>query len=396
MNFFSNIQRSITRKFTGFEAITWAAVLIISCNALYELSSPFKDLLSFYFMLGSVSFLLIAILLYREHFRNIATFLSLSAGNALIFWTCWRLGTNAGGMLYYFPFIISFLFVFRTENNSYKILGYFMLFLVTVVLITIFCYPVSPYYHLPTAHLHQIYYTCLVSSIVLTFAFLWMIYDYQNRLNRKIILKQELKRKRILRFILETQESERQTLVEELRNNINQILVSGMKMLEVAGESDQSGRYITLGYNYTKSAVEELNSLCTALSPALIRDIGLKDGLTEYINNLNRLKGMQITSKLTGEGIERIPVSDKLSIYRIIQHCIELLMTQGAAKIINIEIEQAGKKIKIRFSHNAGAFDIVKAIHTKYPYDLQNRIDYYNGQLYQQLGMVTVTIPIHF
>ncbi|MBL0334487.1 MAG: hypothetical protein IPP73_03930 [Chitinophagaceae bacterium] len=44
-----------------------------------------------------------------------------------------------------------------------------------------------------------------------------------------------------------------------------------MKMLEVAGESDQSARYITLGYNYTKSAVEELNSLCTALSPAMIR-----------------------------------------------------------------------------------------------------------------------------
>ncbi|MBL0334486.1 MAG: hypothetical protein IPP73_03925 [Chitinophagaceae bacterium] len=71
-------------------------------------------------------------------------------------------------------------------------------------------------------------------------------------------------------------------------------------------------------------------------------------------------------------------------------------MTQGSAKIINIEIEQAGNKIKIRFSHNAGAFEIVKAIHTKYPYDLQNRIDYYNGQMYQQLGMVTVMIPVHF
>lgn len=396
MNFFSNIQRSITRKFTGFEAITWAAVLIISCNALYELSSPYKDLLSFYFLTGSAGLLVLAIFIYRKHFRNFATFLSLSAGNALIFWTCWRLGTNAGGMLYYFPFILSFLFVFRAENNTYKILAYFMIFVVTIVLITVTCHPVSPHFQMPAAHLHQIYYTCLVSSIVLTFAFLWMIYDYQNRLNRKIILKQELKRKRILRFILETQESERQTLVEELRNNINQILVSGMKMLEVAGESDQSARYITLGYNYTKSAVEELNSLCTALSPAMIRDIGLKDGLKEYLNNLNKLKGMQVTSKLIGEGIEEIPVSDKLSIYRIIQHCIELLMTQGAAKIINIEIEQTVKKIKIRFSHNAGAFDIVKAIHTKYPYDLQNRIDYYNGQLYQQLGMVTVTIPVHF
>jgi hypothetical protein len=210
-----------------------------------------------------------------------------------------------------------------------------------------------------------------------------VIYKYQQSLNNKIYETEQKNKRAELRSVIEIQETERENIVNELRNNINQTLATSKFLLDKAKEEHNSNALIEKSYNLTHEAIEQLSLLCVNLNPTTITDIGFIEGTTEYINNLRRFSGVNIHFNCPQYQIEDIGVKDKVSLFRIIQDYISIVLRNPQSKNIDINVTYAAPRINLSLSQDDSSFNFMQTPLQNSLSDIKNRINYFNGTIRQ-------------
>lgn len=206
-------------------------------------------------------------------------------------------------------------------------------------------------------------------------------------ITEKKLLEQEImnqkvqEQKRIIRAVLNAQESERNKIGQELHDNVNQILV-GAKMYLGLVSHEQPGTtdLIKQSLHLVDNAIDEIRALTwREVTPP--KKIGLKDIIQSLVENTNAHS--KVKTKLVYPTDAYIGNNDlKLNIYRIIQEAINNVLKHADARNVLLAVEASNKDIHIRIEDDGKGFNpVFNKSNGVGITNMLNRVESYNGNI---------------
>lgn len=381
---------------TGFNRFVYLALVAIGINIADSLLSGFNEYYDVYVLSVTSVFLLVSLVLYNRGLTLLAKIVSLMSFNIAFFLISLELGIRSATYLYYFPLILVYIYLFRSEGSK----KYVLLFSgVTIVFLLLSLLLADDHFQFPADQIGEAkrtFYLSFFLSFSLTVYYFILIYNYQEKLYNRILVLENRRRKQELRSVIEKQETDNQNLVYALRDNINQTLAA-VKMYQ--GEAMQQQYNKTLlekSYMLTDEAMRDVSKLCMQLHPAVIADIGLIEGMNDYAASLQSLYKVQICFVCKEPLIEQIPLQDKLAVFRIMQDYLDITLHHSAASTINTELLFTSEEIVLRLSQNDPEFRFLQQLKASVQNSISNRVSYYNGTIEQEVKseMETITIQL--
>ena len=196
---------------------------------------------------------------------------------------------------------------------------------------------------------------------------------YVKNLEREIIrAKREMLRNTIL-----TTEKERRHIVELLHESINQRLAVCNWMISNIKRNPNSVGDVQ---SYILEVIKELNLVCQDLTPTEIETFGIISAIEMLLEQhcASHPKKLQLECK--DESLEEIALNDKLSIYRIVQSFVKLVLMSGGNNKAKIVITYHKPEIHIRLLSNIG---IHLDVETKEYRTIVYRVEYFAGEMIQ-------------
>lgn len=353
-------------------------------NILYSLTGSNKDYKGAVLLSSGFVGLVFVLWIYNRGKLEAAKIIGALLINCLIFIVSLHLGLESGTVIYFFPFIISFLYIFR-EDDSYKKTLIFFLFTTFIMLVTLFYVPERPEaLALPDSAIDRIRMMSYIIAFLLTAYVFYALFQYQKELYERKVLNERNHKIDVMRSVMNSQEKEREVLVEGLQSGVYQSLATSKLVLQDMLEKDSTNPFLQKTLSVTKEAMNELYSICYTLNPSTIRDIGLEEGLQEYISNYTVHFNKTIMVSGNFSQIETIPVVDKVSLFRIVQDYLLTYSTNEATTEVLIIFDFLPPNLLITFQQNDPGFMLYHGNVQFLKDDLANRIDYYRGNMSEE------------
>lgn len=379
-----------------FEFFIFSGLLAIIFNIIYCFLGKYIDTTGAIILSIGGLLMALCIPLNRYGYKKSARVFSAIIFNALAVSIAIHLGNASGAALYYFPYLISYFHIFREEGSKSTAYGY-MAFSGLVLLLTILLCPTySDQQAMPKESVNLIAYFSLFITFFLTGAYFAIIYQYQINLREKLMQFERKKSRTALEAFFMAQENEKEAIVHELRNNINQGLVTSKMFLELAKDQAHENAFLQKGYELTLATINEMDDLCDLLDPAIIREVGLRAGLEEYLQLFRANPKIQTQLKMNNERIEELSLNQKLSIFRIIQHYLKMLSSgsQEGRACIELDYSFPDLKLVLQFQHPEKV-SLKPFTHEAFS-QWRNRVEHFGGNLVEQAhsGQFRINIGI--
>jgi PAS fold len=185
--------------------------------------------------------------------------------------------------------------------------------------------------------------------------------------------------KELLRAIIDIQEKERSQISEILRDNVNQLLVYVNLMMQGKNNNPEQGSFSEDMKLAIHQAVLELNKLSNQLYPSALSLLGLLPSIENLISNFRQTGSPDISFYCNDPQIEELSHKDKLSVYRIVQDFIGLILNRRKSSYIITELSYRDFCLMIRIVYNGEGANID---HRSDEFrDIRSRIEYYSGKI---------------
>jgi two-component system, NarL family, sensor histidine kinase UhpB len=182
--------------------------------------------------------------------------------------------------------------------------------------------------------------------------------------------------------VLMAQERERTVIGEELHDNINQILSAAKLFLEVAShEPDKTMEFLDRGKMHVLTAIDEIRKLSKKLVAGNVEGMGLRPSIDHLVADLKAVKKVGITLDADDIDENQLSVSQKITIFRIIQEQLNNIVKHAQATHVNIRLGSSEGKVSLQIEDNGRGFDM-KARKTGVGLsNMLNRVRLYNGKI---------------
>ena len=369
---------------TGFNRFIYFALIAVTINIADSLLGPYKDYQAVYILSITALILIVSLVLNKKNYFLAAKIITAITFNVIFLLITLHIGNKGGTYLYYFPFMLAYIYLFRTEKNKKVVRVFSIVSISFLVFSLIIATDNPPTLKMSEAKIKQIFFLSFFISFSLTVYFFILIYNYQEKLYGRILDLEKISKRQQLRSILETQETSIQNIVDELRNNVNQTLAASKFFLEEAREGGDNRVLVSKSHGLTNDAMKALTMLCIKMYPTVITDVGFIDGIREYIIELKKINNIQVNFEYNDPGIEQIDDKDKLSIFRIIQDYLIIVLNNPGTTQVKIEVHYQATSITITLSQNDPDFNFMKTGSTANLTSFNNRITYFHGVLRQK------------
>ncbi len=232
--------------------------------------------------------------------------------------------------------------------------------------------------------------------IIIAFAgIIWMRY-YKQR--QKLITQEvelhkhkirELENEKMLlatQSVLKGEETERKRMARDLHDGLGGLLsgvktalnnVKGNVIIDKEGAND-----FYLAIDMLNSSITELRRVAHNMMPEALMKLGLKDTLTDFCSELNKVNPMHIDFQFYGQ-FERVDSNLEINIYRIIQELVNNAIKYAEAKQQVIQMIQEPKRLCFIVLDNGKGFDLKELQQTKGIglNSIKSRVESFNGQL---------------
>lgn len=380
---------------TGFNRFVYLALAAIVINIIDTVQSGYGEYYDVYVLIGTSVLLLVSLVMHSKGFTLAAKVVSLMSFNIGFLLISLEMGIRSGTYLYYFPLILVYIYLLRTEGKKRYVLVFS---LITIVFLLLSLILADDHFQFPVERLREAKHTFYLSfflSFSLTVYYFILIYNYQEKLYNRILVLENRRRKQELRSVIEKQETDNQNIVYALRDNINQTLAAVKMYQGEAMQQQQNKTLLEKSYTLTDEAMRDVSKLCMQLHPAVIADIGLIEGMNDYAASLQSLYKVHIRFVFKEPLIEQIPLQDKLAVFRIAQDYLDITLHHSAASVFNAEIVYDEQKITLRLSQNDPEFRFLQQLKATAQNSINNRVTYYNGNIEQLVKGDMETIVIH-
>lgn len=223
-------------------------IAILLFNIFLSALWPFKDQETIQIFIAGIFLLLLGMVIFRYASTFIAILLVIIVYNCMIFWVTFNLGRSSGAMLYYFPLMVGFLYLFLYNSNVAKTIAQILIMVVFILFTIFYTHSKSDHFFLPDPVLEKIYLMNLLFSIIATIIVLVFLYRQFTSLHKSVLKDKELEHRKMLRDLDLEREKQGYALLLSLRDNISQTLASSRMYLQMHPEHME----------YTKKADEQV------------------------------------------------------------------------------------------------------------------------------------------
>lgn len=364
-------------------------MVILLFNIILSVTWPFKDPDTVLLFAGGIVLLILGMVIFRYYSTFFAILLVIIVYNGLIFWVTFHLGRTSGAMLYYFPLMVGFLYLFLYNSNLAKTILQILIMLVFVAFSLFYTQTKSSHFFLPDPVLEKVYLLNLLFSIIATIIVLMFLYRHFASLHQSVLKEKEMEHRKRLRDLDLEREKQGYALLLSLRDNISQTLAASRMYLQMHPEQMEFTRKAD---EQVKEALTGLNDISIELSPSMLIDLGLEDGLETYASLLTDKYGIPVQIELDRNS-EEIPEVERLSLYRILQQCINIIAATNSIEFLHVHLKKE-QRLSLQFEHDSDLNDFSsRFLDTRYR-DLTTRLNYYSAVIREESGKVEVELDV--
>lgn len=205
----------------------------------------------------------------------------------------------------------------------------------------------------------------------------------QRNLQQQLAEKEIIYRRQLARTVMDTQESERRKLAEELHDNVNQLLGVVKLYIEhsIANDKIRDG-LLRKSNEYIDKVIEELRTLSKNLAPPLLAELGLEHSLISMAETIEEVQ--PLTIRVDIEHLDEASLMDghKLMLYRIIQEQLNNIVKHAHARNVTVHIEQIESKVLLVITDDGVGTDLsMDNGHGMGLRNIRNRIELYQGRI---------------
>lgn len=188
----------------------------------------------------------------------------------------------------------------------------------------------------------------------------------------------------LLRTILETQESERKRLAEDLHDSVGQVL-SAVKLnlhrLDKTCAADEKAiPLLSNTRNLIDECILEIRSIIQNVRPPLLTDFGLVEALKDLCIKIQQNTGIEVTFKHEIEQ-ERFAVEIEITLFRIVQELFGNSIKHANASFIHLNLVVRQNQLLLTYLDDGLGFDISAIKNGSGLKNMQSRTDFIKGQI---------------
>jgi signal transduction histidine kinase len=226
----------------------------------------------------------------------------------------------------------------------------------------------------------------LVVVVLIVFLFLFVII-YQRRMIRNQEEKRNLqidKQNDLLRTILETQESERQRLAEDLHDSVGQVLsavkLNLHRLNKTCAADEQAVPLLSSTRNLIDECIQEIRSIIQNVRPPLLTDFGLAEALSDFSKKMQENTGIGVSFQHQTEQ-SRFTPEIEITLYRIVQELFSNSIKHAHASFISINLVSNQEQMILSYQDNGSGFDSAVYKNGSGLKNMQSRVDFIKGQI---------------
>ena len=209
--------------------------------------------------------------------------------------------------------------------------------------------------HVIPPNLIIIFGCCASLCVSLAIFFAHKLINYIDRLDRQ----RSLFNKRILTAVLRTEERSRSTFAKELHDGMGPLLSSAKMSLSALPQDNLSEeqREILKNTSYViDEAIRSVREISNNMSPQLLMDFGLAQGIQGFISRSIALNGMSIEFS-TNLRKERFNRDVEVILYRVVCELINNSLKHAKCSAIKLSLTFDGKMLQLDYSDNGRGFN---------------------------------------
>ncbi len=178
------------------------------------------------------------------------------------------------------------------------------------------------------------------------------------------LAKRERQLREMAERMLQVEEAERRRISCELHDEAGQSLLYIRLVLEMlersmAGAPADWLRRLRQGREALETTIVEVRRLISALSPAVLEQLGLEAALRQLVSRLRRHQAFRV--KLSLSGLGQLPKSFEVILYRLVQECCNNISKHSSASNVNICLTVADGLVRLVVEDDGVGFDLQNA-----------------------------------
>jgi signal transduction histidine kinase len=191
-----------------------------------------------------------------------------------------------------------------------------------------------------------------------------MLAAEKARLVEDLAAREDLVR-RLAERMLQVEEAERRRISSELHDEAGQSLLCIRLQLELLERSvPESCAPLKAGLSearaLTEKTIVEIRRLISALSPAVLEELGLAPALRHLAARLRRLHTAQV--KLRVAAVADVPKETACALYRLVQECLNNVARHSSAEHVNISVTSADGGLRLCVEDDGVGFRVEEAL----------------------------------
>jgi signal transduction histidine kinase len=208
--------------------------------------------------------------------------------------------------------------------------------------------------------------------------------------------------------MLHVEEMERRRISRELHDEAGQSLLCIRLQMELLEQDlpESAGEWkakLRETRDLTERTILEMRRLISALSPAVLEQLGLGAALRQLVNRFRRLHSCRIRLQLARMGI--LPQQIEVIAYRLIQECFNNIGKHSSATHVNISLSSADGMLKLTVEDNGVGFHVEEALAKRESFGIsgmRERVALLGGKFYVDSRMegpkrgtkISIELPI--
>lgn len=205
----------------------------------------------------------------------------------------------------------------------------------------------------------------------------------RKALETKLRLEEVRHQRLLTRATIDGQEKERREIGKELHDNIGQQLTTTKLYLDLALSiaNNHADEMIRSALKNVSGLINEVRSISRSLMPPTLGDLGLIDSIKDLIETLTRTQTIQVNLTDAGFDEAKIPESQELMLFRIIQEQLNNIIKHAKAKEAWISLENSKELILLEVGDNGIGFDPNKVRKGVGLTNIRNRAELFSGSM---------------
>jgi PAS domain S-box-containing protein len=148
--------------------------------------------------------------------------------------------------------------------------------------------------------------------------------------------------------LLRVQDEERRRVARELHDELGQELAGLKMLLEAQSNKPLESNVRTEAIGLAERAIQTVRNLSYLLHPPLLDEAGLLAALRWYVDGMAQRSGIKVDLKITGLGLQRLPIDIETTIFRIVQESLTNVYRHSGSDKAQVEIEKHADAIVVR------------------------------------------------